>query len=398
MESREIVEASKDQPNTTRSRLIWMVLLLPVLMASGLLCWPSLSTTPQPAQYASRETTFSGSSEKLGQTVVVPTLDSPMPAGRNVVWCSSFQLAWNELRDRGIGAPLDVRGAKEVAARLNAAKLSASDLDAKSVYVAGGWVEKGIRERIKKDMAARFPLHELPDFSSHDGGILSYSYLTAHVPFQYPFCQAAKGILFTDSEGTQTPVAGFGLWETGRPWDEKARDQVEILYLKSADERQPWMPTEYALDLCRHSELYQVVVARIEPKGSLAETLEYARSQMADFGKLPAYNKRLRRFSEMDKLHVPEMCWRIDHRFAELINQVIANSSPAMPIVEAFQTIEFRLDRSGASVESEAELTVRAVPRLFDFNRPFLVYMQKRGAERPFFVMWVANAELLVRK
>jgi hypothetical protein len=32
------------------------------------------------------------------------------------------------------------------------------------------------------------------------------------------------------------------------------------------------------------------------------------------------------------------------------------------------------------------------------FDRPFLVYMQKRGAEQPFFVMWVDNAELLVRR
>jgi hypothetical protein len=49
-------------------------------------------------------------------------------------------------------------------------------------------------------------------------------------------------------------------------------------------------------------------------------------------------------------------------------------------------------------LESEARLGVAALPREFVFNRPFLVYMQKRGAEHPFFVMWVDNAELLTRK
>ncbi|HNS19964.1 MAG TPA: hypothetical protein PKH24_05670 [Sedimentisphaerales bacterium] len=29
---------------------------------------------------------------------------------------------------------------------------------------------------------------------------------------------------------------------------------------------------------------------------------------------------------------------------------------------------------------------------------PVLVYMQKRDAEQPFFVMWVDNAELLTRR
>ena len=90
------------------------------------------------------------------------------------------------------------------------------------------------------------------------------------------------------------------------------------------------------------------------------------------------------------------MVWRIDHRFKELIDKMVVNSNPPMPIMEALQTIEFRLDRSGAILESESTLAVESLPRYFVFNRPFLVYMQKRGCERPFFVMWVDNAELLV--
>jgi hypothetical protein len=30
--------------------------------------------------------------------------------------------------------------------------------------------------------------------------------------------------------------------------------------------------------------------------------------------------------------------------------------------------------------------------------RPFLIYLKKRGAGHPFFVMWVDNAELLITK
>ena len=67
-----------------------------------------------------------------------------------------------------------------------------------------------------------------------------------------------------------------------------------------------------------------------------------------------------------------------------------------IPVVEAMQTIEFRLDRSGAMLESEALVAIAAIPRNFVFNRPFLISMKKRDADRPFFVMWVDNAELLV--
>ncbi len=47
------------------------------------------------------------------------------------------------------------------------------------------------------------------------------------------------------------------------------------------------------------------------------------------------------------------------------------------------------------------EVTLTTVPFGFDpnfiFDRPFLIVVKKRGAERPFFVMWVDNAELLCK-
>jgi hypothetical protein len=58
----------------------------------------------------------------------------------------------------------------------------------------------------------------------------------------------------------------------------------------------------------------------------------------------------------------------------------------------------FRLDRGGAEVASEAKVYVKPGASFFDFDRPFLVYMKKRGGKRPFFAAWVENAELLQKK
>ncbi len=57
--------------------------------------------------------------------------------------------------------------------------------------------------------------------------------------------------------------------------------------------------------------------------------------------------------------------------------------------------LRFRLDRSGAQLNSEARMRIRCVGRHYIFNRPFLLYMKKRDAKTPYFVMWVENAELL---
>jgi hypothetical protein len=346
----------------------------------------------QQAAYAGRAPTFSGKSSQLKQTVIVPTLDSPCPPGKNIIWCSSFQLVWNELRDKVLRAPLQVIGAEEVATRLNAAKQSSSDLEPESFYIAGGSTKDGIIEKIKKDMAAKFPSHVLPDFNDYDDGILVYSYLTANVPFKYPFEQVEDGLAFADSQGGKTQVDAFGLSKSFQYKSKKPRQQVEILFW--------WMPegnflektSECAIDLCKYSWPYQVVVAMVEPKGTLAQTLDYVREQI---DKARDY-KDEGELGQGDILEVPEMVWRIDHRFLELINKVLANVRG--PITEAMQTIEFRLDRSGAKVESEALMVAKSAPRRLVFDRPFLVYMQKRGAEQPFFVMWVDNAELLVRR
>jgi len=51
-------------------------------------------------------------------------------------------------------------------------------------------------------------------------------------------------------------------------------------------------------------------------------------------------------------------------------------------------------------LKSESRLEVKSItpkePKHFYFGRPFFLYLKKRDAQHPFFVMWVDNAELLV--
>jgi hypothetical protein len=63
----------------------------------------------------------------------------------------------------------------------------------------------------------------------------------------------------------------------------------------------------------------------------------------------------------------------------------------------AQQVVEFRLHRTGAELESEADLTAGSAPTSYRFDRPFLVLMRKRGAVQPFLAVWVDGAELLER-
>ncbi len=65
------------------------------------------------------------------------------------------------------------------------------------------------------------------------------------------------------------------------------------------------------------------------------------------------------------------------------------------PVALAVEGVQFQLNKGGAVVRSSARLLVVPIPSLYILNRPFLVYVKNRGASRPFFAMWVANAELI---
>jgi hypothetical protein len=96
------------------------------------------------------------------------------------------------------------------------------------------------------------------------------------------------------------------------------------------------------------------------------------------------------------------MHWAIEHRFRELEGRdkrILNGSLPGLYLARALQQIDFRMDRKGALVGSEVriEFLDGDLHGHYHYDRPFLVLMRKRGAKHPFFLMWVANAELLIK-
>jgi hypothetical protein len=337
---------------------------------------------------------YDGNSADLEHTVILPTLDTPMPKGKNVIWCSSFQLAWNELKDDVIGGPVKLINAEEIANRLNLAKQSRADIPDQSCYAAAGFVKDGILEKIRTEMAKRFPSEPQPDFNdvSPIDVIIAYSYLAANVRFRIPYFENDKEFIFRDSQGNQTPTTSFGI----RPEDDyayqKLRKQVEVLYSSYYPDPDTVALMEYAIDLCKDTKPNQIILARIEPKETLGQTLEYLNDKITGF----ATEEFLRQFGINDVILAPNIFWRISHHFKELEGKYLANKGyESLYIRLALQMIQFRLDRSGAELKSEAKLYAAPEPRHFVFDRPFLIYMKKRGAKHPFFVMWIDNAELL---
>ena len=250
-------------------------------------------------------------------------------------------------------------------------------------------------------MQEKFPNEPVPQFQPmSDDWAVAFAYLQAMIKFTHPFGQVEK-IPFTDSVGNRTRVAGFGCEHYDYSC-EPAHRQVEILYYRSPPDaaagRYP-PKAEFAVDLCKSSRPYQIVLARVEQRDTLGETVSdlqqkidkhRPREKNLTGEPFSGYNPML---ETGEPVIVPEMFWKISHHFKEIEGQSLAAVGP---IMEASQITHFRMDRFGVVLKSEARFAkAEAIARSFVFDGPFLLYMQKRGTERPFLVMWVDNAELL---
>jgi hypothetical protein len=339
---------------------------------------------------------FDGDSQGLQGTKGVSTLDAPLDRQTNVAWCASFLAAWKTLEEDVAKKPPSLRQSPDVALALNRAPDPRPHIPKNSLYVAAGWDREGITRRIIEDLAQKFPAKAPPTFPGLvPGSFVAYAYLEADVKFALPYFQNRYPLVFTDGEGVITEVSSFGIRSRDQSSYRELRKQPKVLFVAWDEE---WRVTEYIVDLDRTSRPNQIVVALVDPKPTLADTMKSVQDKID-----VARKKRKKSTEEVydilfpnDILLVPDMVWRITHHFAELEGQEFANTKlKGMGISVAQKEIDFRLDRSGAELKSEAHIVVPCGPTRYVFDRPFLLYMKKRGADMPYFVMWVENAELL---
>jgi hypothetical protein len=362
------------------TRKKWVVLSGVLLIAGVVLVTRYLRAHPG---YKPPPVAFSGESSAAKQTVVVPTLDTPMPKGKNVIWCGTIQLCWDGLKALpGLQLPNDTDAVRKI----NAAHMNQADLPPGEFYTAAGRLKDGIVQKIQTDMADRFPAVK-PNLTPPDSEViaLAYAYLAARVKFETPYGDHEKGDYFIDSAGNKTHVSSFGFYldDNSHDLNEKLSDQIKTLYCK-VSESNPEIPSEFALDMDKTSQPSQLILACVEPKESMAATWSDLKQKVA---------QPLGSGEQAAWVVVPNLNFMIQHQFKEFENVPY--------LINAHQSIDFLLDKTGAAVSSESTVWARLAAKVgysFEFTRPFLIVMRKRGAEEPYFVMWVDNAELLCKQ
>jgi hypothetical protein len=330
----------------------------------------------------------------LPGTIVTPTLESPMGAGKSVLWCASFQLAWNEACDL-IGEDLHFDGNEPaVVAQLNQRSFTRQDLDDESCVAVAGFVMDGIFGKISQQLEATFAGRATPRYvpprqlTLRPQDIVAYSYLFKNLEFAVPFERIPKPIVFGTAE-----VPCFGIGEEYKRQHYEMLEQLIIRDYQDAD--------DFVVELKTKGKQDQLILAKVPPAGTLAETVRAVQTRAANADPTkPVVG---------DVLMVPKLNFDITRNYHELEGRQLKVTNPQIAtdllLLSAVQNIRFQLDEKGIRLRSESHLAFGcggppprpATRHSMVFDKPFLIMLQRSDAEVPYFALWVENPELLVK-
>ena len=323
----------------------------------------------------------------LKNTIVTAHLREKHQPGKNLLWCATFQLAWDELSGI-LKGPVQLKDEPEMAAVLNARLVTKGDLDDASYVARAGFGKDRIVEAIREELNRKFsgaaaPLLVPDPQSLRPQDIVAYAYLVKNLTFRIPLLHENE----INVHFMGTPVRTYGLW-----WEEgiknKWRDltqEISILDYQSNE--------DFVLELIAGQEMDRLILSRLAPGATLQETITRVT------GRISVAKPTGLEIEE--EFMAPCLNFDLSRNFYEIIGKPIVNPNfDEYFIKSARQNIRFTLDENGAVLKSEASLGAASAPpkkpRRFILDGPFLILMMRKGAKMPYFALWVENPELLV--
>ena len=125
------------------------------LFATALLACTAFGQTVETHNDIAGQADLRANARDLEETVVTPHLEQEMHAGKNILWCNTFQLAWNELCQQMSGS-IDMADAPPMVTILNKQKGTKEDLDAQSYIAVAGLASEGIFDEIRRALDEKF--------------------------------------------------------------------------------------------------------------------------------------------------------------------------------------------------------------------------------------------------
>ncbi len=363
-----------------------LILLLLAIACSGVNC-----VQPTHDDAFTEQGLLEANAADLKRTEVTPHLDTPIAEDQNVLWCGSFQLAWNEAC-RLVGEDLHFRR-KEPAmvALLNKKSFTSQHIDEPSYVAVADFISNDVHGQIARQLEDKFAGRATPRYvpprhlTPRPQDIVAYAYLFKNLAFEVPFERIAQPIVF----GTRR-VPCFGVAEERKSKHVRMLEQLVIWDYQDED--------DFVIELKTKSTNDRFVLAKIRPKATLAETIEIVQKRIAD--------SKPQRPKVGDVLKVPKLNFDITREYRELEGRSLTVANPTIAkdllMLSALQNVRFQVDEKGVRLRSKSRISLmKSSPpsplHIMVLDKPFLIMLQRKEAKVPYFALWIGNAELLVK-
>jgi hypothetical protein len=338
-----------------------------------------------------------GNASTFKDTFVTANLEAEIHPGTNLLWCGTFQLAWNEA-GKVTGGNLQLAGAESqspaqdpMITALNQQAFARDCVDDASYVAMAGFVRDKMDQQILKAVNEKFhgafQRRLLPEkyTTGRPQDLVAYACLWKKLSFPVPFERLEDSFTFG-----ATKVRAFGIGRTEAS-HEGMYSQVQILDYQDG--------TNFVVELKTATPGDRLILATVEPKATLGGTVRSV-EQIAHATGEPAGTN--------DILIVPRIAFDLVREYWELEGRRLVPGTtkvaPDLTLLSALQSIKFEMNEKGVELQSEAHMAFGcAGPRepkrehIMIFNQPFLVLMERQGARMPYFALWVDNPELLVK-
>ena len=296
-------------------------------------------------------------------TIFLPTLEHGINPQKNSVYCVTLLYAWEEVR-KIINQPLIISEEYKDLLLLNNSKSYISVLKDNEYSTNVTIRENYIRARA--EFYKSLPLGTV--LNSYDNKL------------------TFKG----------TPVASFGV-----NGDDNYMQQcvVKIIYYKNDD--------NFILKLLPKDKSHEIILFKTDKVFySIAEMNEEI-AKLTEIGNEEQKNEELKWkyyfATEKDEVIIPELNFNIETNYANLESKMFKTSNQNYKIDTAWQRTAFLLNKSGATIESEAEVRValfsqtkmQVKPKKMIFDKDFLILLKRTDSQNPYFGLWVVNTELM---
>ena len=293
-----------------------------------------------------------------------PTLEHKISSDKNHVYCATLLLAWDEVRKQ-MAPPLTV---------------PEDFYDLKMLDQSTSYMEV-----LKPD--------EYDAFGGRtDTLITARAEFNKSLPFEINLNSYTDRLVFDNQK-----VSSFGV----TPNDSyEQRKIVRIIYYKNDH--------NFAIKLLPEDKQHEIVLFMTEQNFNTLGEMTNELGKLAEAGNNERKIEKTQwkySFADDDEVVIPKFNFNIETRFETMEGNFFSDIKQQFQIVEARQRTAFILDEAGAEVESEAEFEAATEEMEVEgprqqkkmvFDQPFFILLQRTDTKNPYFVLWVANAELMV--